>query len=147
MAKHQLYQDFIQRLEASLADGHYFESAWYSYAVLEDRLRSLLRNSGGETLIGTHKLIRMMGPKLRELKARLKKDKLLAATFTDELHDRLHQWKSTRNDLMHAMADASMPLSEIDASAKTLATDGEVLVRDFCAACRRLKKHRAKVAP
>jgi hypothetical protein len=47
---------------------------------------------------------------------------------------------------MHAMADASMTIEQIDQPAKTLAEEGAVLVRDFSAACRRLKKHREKVA-
>ena len=140
MAKQQLYKDFIARLETSFNDGHYFESAWYSYAVLEDRLRSLLRSSGGETHTKTGKHIRMMGPKLRELKERWPKHPLLAGTFTVELHDRLDDWKESRNDLMHAMADATMSLADIDAQAKVLANDGKTLVRDYCSACRRLKR-------
>jgi hypothetical protein len=47
---------------------------------------------------------------------------------------------------MHAMGDATMPIADIDAAAKKLAEDGQELLREYAAACRRLKKHRDKVA-
>lgn len=135
----------ISRMEAAHADSMYFEASWYAYAVLEDRLLSLLRNSGGvgEKSGGTNgKPIRMMGPKLKELARRAKKDALLKANFE---HDQLNTWKESRNNLMHAMAEATMSVSDIDVAAKELAEHGSTLVRTYSAACRRLKTHRAKV--
>jgi len=74
MRKHDLYATLIERCEAAAANAAYFESSWYAYAVLEDRLRSLLRSSGGETktVDGVEKTIRMMGPKLDVLRGRAK---------------------------------------------------------------------------
>ncbi|PZT43424.1 hypothetical protein A7X92_14345 [Stenotrophomonas maltophilia] len=85
----------------------------------------------------------MMGRKIKELNRRAEKDKLLKENFE---HDKLNAWKDSRNNLMHAMGDATMTIDEIDASAKKLAEDGQELVREYAAACRRLKKHRDKVA-
>lgn len=143
MPKQALYSAFIKRMNAATEVAQYFEASWYAYAVLEDRLRSLLRNSGGEGVGGKGKPIRMMGPKLKELKYRAKTDQLLKANFE---HARLNKWKDARNNLMHAMADASMTLEQIDQAAKALAEEGVLLVRELSAACRRLKKHRDKVA-
>ncbi|WP_386349173.1 hypothetical protein [Xanthomonas campestris] len=146
MPKEALYRTFMTRMQLAYQSSMYLEASWYIYAVLEDRLVSLLRNSGGvgENAGGTSgKPIRMMGPKLKELSRRSKKDELLEANFE---HDKLNEWKESRNNLMHAMGDATMPLNEIDASAKKLAEDGQNLVREYAAACRRLKAHRAKIA-
>ena len=113
--------------------------------MLEDRLLSLLRNSGGigETNGGAGgKPIRMMGPKLKELSRRARKDELLKECFE---HSKLNNWKDSRNNLMHAMGDASMAIEDIDSDAKKLAEDGIKLVNEYAAACRRLKKHRDKV--
>ncbi len=143
MSKQSLYSEFIKRMKSARDAGNYFESAWYAYAVLEDRLRSLLRSSGGEGRGGQGKPIRMMGLKLEELKYRVEKDELLRANFE---HDKLDAWKDDRNNLMHAMADASMSLEQIDSAVIKLAEEGAVLVRDYSAACRRMKKHRDKVA-
>lgn len=145
MAKQALYRAFISRMDSAYAAAMYLESSWYAYSVLEDRLISMLRNSGGVGENGggaSGKPIRMMGPKLKELKRRAKKDKLLAAYFE---HDALNAWKESRNNLMHAMGDATMPINDIDVAAKKLAEDGRKLVGDYSAACRRLKKHREKV--
>lgn len=142
MPKQTLYSAFIKRMNSAYQTGQYFEASWYAYSVLEDRLRSLLRHSGGEFIGGKKKPIQMMGPKLTLLKKRANTDSLLKANFE---YDRLKKWKDDRNNLMHAMADASMTIEQIDEAAKTLAEQGAVLVRDYSAACRRLKKHREKV--
>lgn len=144
MPKENHYRIFIRRLEKALNDGHYLESSWYAYAVLEDRLRSLLRSSGGEAHHTTGKKITMMGPKLRELKDRRANDAIISAQFTDALHDSLHLWKEDRNNLTHAMADASISIEDIDTLAQKLAHDGKKLVRDYCALCRRVKKQNKK---
>lgn len=143
MSKQALYEAFITRLETAIADTKYFEASWYAYAVLEDRLMSMMRNSGGAGRGGGGKPIHMMGPKLTELTFRAKTDPLLKANFE---FTRLKKWTNERNNLMHAMADSSMALAEIDAGAKALAEEGAALVREYSAACRRLKRHRARVA-
>lgn len=141
--KRDLYSMFMSRMKGATESGQFFEASWYAYAVLEDRLRSLLRNSGGEgENNGIGKPIRMMGPKLRELKKRAKKDELLQANFE---YNRLNTWKDDRNNLMHAMADATMTLEQIDVLAKALAQESEALVREYSSAAQRLKKHRDKV--
>lgn len=145
MPKQALYKTFMSRMDAAYKASMYLEATWYAYAVLEDRLVSLLRNSGGvgENNGGANgKPIRMMGPKLKELSRRAKNDKLLNENFE---HDKLNDWKESRNNLMHAMGDATMPIADIDAAAKKLAEGGQILVREYASACRRLKKHRDKV--
>lgn len=145
MPKQALYGTFISRMNSAYESGMYLEASWYAYAILEDRLVSLLQNSGG---VGQNdggaggKPIRMMGPKLKELSRRAKKDMLLKENFE---HDKLNAWKDSRNNLMHAMGDATMPITDIDTAAKKLAEDGQALVREYAAACRRFKKHRDKV--
>jgi len=146
MPKEALYKTFITRMKSASDAGMYLEASWYAYAALEDRLVSLLRNSGGvgEKAGGANgKPIKMMGPKLNELTRRAKKDKLLKENFE---HDKLNDWKDSRNNLMHAMGDATMTIADIDVSARKLAEDGQKLLREYAAACRRLKKHRDKVA-
>lgn len=146
MPKEALYRTFMTRMSSAYDESKYLEAAWYASAVLEDRLLSLLQNSGG---IGENdngasgKPIRMFGPKLRELSKRAKKDRLLRENFE---YTKLNAWKDSRNNLMHAMGDATMTLTEIDAAAMELARDGQALVKEYAAACRRLKKHRGKVA-
>lgn len=146
MPKEALYRTFMNRMTSACDESKYLEASWYASAVLEDRLLSLLQNSGGTGQNengASGKPIRMFGPKLKELSRRAKKDQLLKQNFE---YTKLNAWKESRNNLMHAMGDATMSLTEIDAAAMELALDGQRLVKEYAAACRRLKKHRDKVA-
>ncbi|HEX8062502.1 MAG TPA: hypothetical protein VF535_04735 [Allosphingosinicella sp.] len=103
----------------------------------------MLRQSGGEgEKKGIGKPIRMMGPKLAELKRRARSDQLLTSCFE---YARIEQWKHDRNNLVHAMADGTHDIDTIDALAAALARDGVELARVYTAAARRLKRNRSKV--
>lgn len=141
--KRTLYEEFIKRQGAALAAGQHLESAWYAYSVLEDRLRSMLRSTGGE-MTAKKKLIEMLGPKLKALKTRAESDQLLAANLD---YSGLDKWRDDRNKLTHKMAEGSVTIQQIDKDAEQLAKDGVRLVRETSAAATRLKKHRKKVSP
>lgn len=139
--KQQLYQAFIERMENAEKEGFYFEACWYASAILEDRLLSLLTSTGGVPF-SRGRPIRMLGPKLKALIER--------ATDNDVLRQNvdlaaINDWKDRRNDLMHAMAEGTQTLNEIEAAAKALAEDALELVRDTAAAARRLKRNRQRV--
>ncbi len=143
MSKRSHYETFIGRLDLAVSGGHFLEASWYAYAVLEDRLLSLLRGSGGVN-DRKGKPFRPLGNKLRELQERSASDDVLRAHFE---FTRLHAWKVRRDELMHAMADASKSVEEIDGEARRLAMDGAELVRVYSAASSRFKKRRRKALP
>lgn len=131
MGKFALYQQMIGRLDEAIAGRHFFEASWYAYALLEDRLISLLKSSGG------YSAVKMMGPKIGKLNDRATSDPTLATNFE---YTRLNVWKNARNDLMHAMAEGAMPMNDVDIRAKALAEEGAALVRIYAAAARRQKQ-------
>lgn len=141
MGKRSLYETFIERIDGHISSRNFFEASWYIYAVLEDRMISMLQNSGGATLNNGNP-IRMLGPKLSTLKTRATSDTLLDVNFP---HDAIFDWKEKRNDLMHAMAEGSLDIDQIDEAAKSLAEEGQKLVRNVSACAMRLKKHRNKI--
>jgi len=141
LRKQKLYSTFIERMHAAVASGAYFEAAWYSYAILEDRLLALLASSGGIPTTNKGKPI-MMGQKLKTLKDRADSGDSLLNVNLD--YKAIKAWKDRRDDLMHAMANASKLLTDIDKEAMLLANDGDDLVRAVCAAARRVKRHRGK---
>ncbi|MEL1249095.1 hypothetical protein [Aurantiacibacter gilvus] len=147
--KRALFEVFMDRMTVSQEAGMPFEAAWYAYAILEDRLVSLLRNSGGEN---DHKgkPIRMMGNKIKELRDRTSNDQLLAAYFPehdveDKKQTALWKWKEDRDELMHGMASGELTLEQIDGLVQRVATEGASLARDYANAATLLKKHRSKV--
>ncbi|UWQ11022.1 hypothetical protein K3X41_14355 [Aliiroseovarius crassostreae] len=139
--KRPLFEGFHERMSSAIEKNSYFEASWYAYAILEDRLLSMLRQSGGVGRNGSSTAIRMLGPKLGELKNRTATDRLLKENFPET---KIDAWKDERNNLMHAMAEGTLTQAEIDKKAYLLATQGRDLVKEVSAAAMRLKKHRAK---
>ena len=132
------YSTLLKRIDEALEHSFYLEAAWIAYAVLEDRLVSALRESGSSPPI------KMLGPKIVEIKRQMLDTPNLRKAFFGDMIDRLTAWKDLRNDLMHTMAGETKSIAEIDALAKDVAIMGRELARDFCAACRRFKKSNAK---
>lgn len=141
--KNNHYKELMSRMNQAHENEYYLEACWFAYTVLEDRLLSALRQSGG-ACYANHRPIRMLGKKMQEIRQRKRNDQLLAAYFNDALMDRIHQWKGNRNDLTHAMADGTKPMSEIDKAAYLLSINAKGLVKDVCSAARLLKKNREK---
>ena len=69
MAKDYNYKVLISRLGEAIKDEFFLEASWLAYAILEDRLVSALDETGG-AVTTTGRPIRMLGPKLGEIKAR-----------------------------------------------------------------------------
>ncbi len=142
--KKKHYEELMVRMTKAILAEFYLEASWYAYAIVEDRLVAVLKRSGGALDAGGN-AIRMLGPKLKLIRARRKKDALLQAYFPEAILGSIDTWKDERNDLMHAMADASAPLAEIDKRAYLLATRGQELVKSVCRHQRQLKNNRHKI--
>ncbi|SNS73373.1 hypothetical protein SAMN05421640_1035 [Ekhidna lutea] len=137
--KETIYSKFIGKLENTIKEEYYFEAAWVEYVILEDRLVSLLESTGGAGSV------RMMGPKIGEIKSRMSSYAFLKGNMeADDLIPRLENWKDSRNILMHSMANGQMTMTDIEHDIVILAIDGEKLVRDFASAARRVKDRAKK---
>ena len=135
------------RMSKAITANYYLEASWYAYAVLEDRLIAILSASGGaHEKNKPSRIMRNFGRKLDVIDQRRIRDSLLAVYFSDSLMTGLRNWKNERNDLMHAMADASVPLTDIDRLAHLLAIDGRNHVKEVCRATRLLKRNRTRIA-
>lgn len=149
MTKRKLFEVFFDRMSAAEDAGMLFEAAWFAYAILEDRLVSMLQNSGGATKLNG-KPVTMMGSKIDMLRKRACSDALLASSFpehdaADKTKTELWKWKVDRDNLMHSMASGELTLEQIDVLVAKVARDGGRLARQYAAAAARLKKHRSKV--
>lgn len=141
-AKRGLYEGFFERMQTAKDAGFNLEASWYCYAMIEDRLLSMLRNSGGAGRNGSAEPIRMLGEKLAELQRRSSSNALLKSCLPDV---EINEWKDKRNDLMHAMAAGVLSIPEIDKEAYLLSQSGQTLLKKLSAGAMRLKKHSAKV--
>jgi len=88
----------------------------------------------------------MLGQKIQEIKQRKTNDQLLSAYFNIYLINKLKNWKDERNDLMHAMADSTKTIDELNKATYLLSQNSKSLVKETCKATRLLKKNREKAA-
>lgn len=145
ITKRDYYKVLMHKMQEAHSHKFYLESSWFAFAILEDRLLSALRQSGGSTY-ANNKPIRMLGPKMIEIKKRKRTDKLLKAYFSNELMDKVDKWSKERNGLMHAMADGTQSIEDILKTAYMQSTTAKTLIKDICNAARLLKKYRDKVS-
>lgn len=138
------YQILLDKMKAAYAAGCYHETVWLAYVVLEDRLASALRMSGGTTVEGKGP-IQALGPKLGELGIRRERDPLLGQHFPAQLLQQIQDWKQQREALLQAKADFSDSYLQIEKDALQLAQRGIALANLTCTATRQFKKQRAQL--
>lgn len=136
------HERLLEKMKAAYAAEFHFEAVWLAYAVLEDRLSTALRLTGGAAY-GNHRPMQEFGPKLGELNHRRERNPMLAECFSEELMGHLAAWKAQRDVLLQGMADDAAHVDELAERIHLLAQRGVALANLACLATRRLKKRRA----
>lgn len=127
MQKYANYKEQMGRLKKALSHGFYLEAIFIEYAIMEDRLESVLRHSGkwnpkpNEYWSIDRKLNRVA--KIAE-----EKRSIAAKYFPKELTDVLRTWKEQRNQLIHALLKQSLHTEDLREHAET----GHALVKTLC---------------
>jgi len=142
--KKKHYEEMMVRMTKAIEAHYCLEASWYAYSIIEDRMIAVLMATGG-AVDARGKLYRNLGRKLDVIKERAKKDTLLRAYFDSAVVAAITKWKDERNTLMHAMANASVPLADIDTQTLLLATNGKELVKTVCRVTRLLRRNRHKI--
>lgn len=138
------YSALIKRMDAALESSHPLEAIWYAYALIEDRLISILNLSGGSLTQSGEPIINL-GRKLKTITKRHSSDRLLETYIDTGLMQQIRTWAKDRNDLIHAMASAAKTMPEIDSLSETVAKAGTILAYTVCRHTRRLKNNRHKL--
>ena len=139
------YRALMERMKTAYEANHYVEAVWLAYVVIEDRLGSALRHSGGATF-GNQRPIQTLGPKLGELGTRRERDALLGSCFSAELLEQIHEWKTQREALIQSMEEYSSTFGQIQKEALHTAQRGIALANLASIAARNLKKQRRSEA-
>lgn len=127
MQKHANYKTQMGRLKKALSYQFYLEAIFIEYAILEDRLESVLRHSGNwnpkpgrfPSLDSKRKTI----AKLAE-----ERKNPIRRYFPLELTDSIEIWKNERNRMIHALMKQSLHTGDI----RKIAIDGETLTKLVC---------------
>jgi len=145
--KYENYKKLFDRIKIALDNKFYFEAMWLAYAIIEDRLKSsLLKCGGNKFLFGKikGKDIKMLGPKIMEIKKRQPVITNLNFAYYDDILDRINKWSKDRNKLMHALAEETKPISTFNELIKNTATNGNKIARELSSRIRKLKRELEK---
>lgn len=140
MSKSKLYKDLMARMDLALLEEFYMEACWIQYAIVEDRINSVIRHSypkNGEEFLKT---FRGLDRKFDHIRDKIHPaDEDCVKTINKDLLKRLVRWKDKRNTLMHEIADTDN-LARVQAQLKKLAPEGKNLVNELSAKVWKYKK-------
>ncbi len=128
MQKYENYREQMGRLKKALNAGFYLEAIFIEYAIMEDRLESILRHSGKwkESKPGQPPISLQRKKNRIEEMAREKKS-LANKYFSNDILDNIVEWKDKRNSLIHALLKQSLHTQDL----KDVAEQGLLLVKEL----------------
>lgn len=122
--KYLNYKEQMVRLKKAMAAQFYLEAIFIEYAVMEDRLESILRHSGVFNP-ERHSTIQAKLRRVSEL--RRAKKSLLNRSLSEELLQEIHQWKDERNRLIHALMKQDLHTEDL----QKIALEGQQIVKQL----------------
>lgn len=128
MQKYANYREQMGRLKKAIDNQFYLESIFIVYAIMEDRLESILRHSGKwNPQPGSFVSIDAKRKKVAKLAE--EKNSLAHKYFSVALTDDIEAWSRNRNQLIHALMKQSLHTEDLC----TLAMQGQDLAKILCA--------------
>ena len=105
MEKYEIYKQLSSDLTKAMKQGFYYEAIFIEYAILEDRLASVLKYAGVPTTKkkGGNKSIAEKIDDIRKKKEF--SSKFVRDCLSFELLDSITVWKDKRNRLIHELAN------------------------------------------
>lgn len=122
--KYYNYKEQMVRLKKAMSSGFYLEAIFIEYAVMEDRLESILRHSGVYNP-DKHRTISIKLNRMGDL-CRAKKSPL-HRSISREFLDEIRQWKDKRNPLIHALMKQELHTEEL----QEIALQGQQIVKQL----------------
>ena len=110
MQKYVNYKEQFGRLKKAMTYEFYLEAIFIEYAIIEDRLESVLRHSGK---FNPQKHISLNTKLSRIKEMQREKNGLIKKYFSDEIIEDLSLWKESRNSLIHALMKQALHTEDL----------------------------------
>lgn len=128
MEKYENYREQMGRLKKAIGSGFFLEAIFIEYAVMEDRLTSVLIHAGHWTSppdehVTIQKKLHLVD-KLRENKNNV----LIQKYFPSELIASVRDWKDKRNPYIHALLNRKLTTADLE----EFAMNGQEIVKKLC---------------
>lgn len=124
MQKYANYREQMGRLKKALAYQFYLEAVFIEYAIMEDRLESVLRHSG-KWNPKPDQFVPINTKRKKVAKLAEEKKSLAHKYFSVELTDAIEKWIADRNQLIHALMKQSLHTEDLS----ELAEQGQDIVK------------------
>lgn len=128
--RYENYREQFKRLSSALHSGFNLEAMFIEYAIMEDRMESILRHAEKWEAYMKSRKGREPGidSKIRYIQKLAEQKKTIPNKyFSDDLLDRILIWKEDRNRLIHAMLKQQLEHNEVTG----LAAQGKQLVDEL----------------
>lgn len=109
--KYENYKAQMGRLNHAISAHFYLEALFIEYAIMEDRLESILTHAG-VFRADKHNTITK---KIRKLETLCQNDKMAKKYFSPELLQNILDWKENRNKFIHALMKRVFTGKELEA--------------------------------
>ena len=128
MQKYENYKEQMGRLKKALGAGFNLEAIFIEYAIMEDRLESVLRHAGKwKEPKSADQVPSIQRKKTLIVKMAEEKKSLAHKYFSDDTLERVIMWKNKRNSLIHELLKQSLQTEELE----ELAQQGQELVKEL----------------
>ena len=134
--KYDTYRNLMVRLKVSLKTKFWYEAIFIEYAILEDRLCSVISHSGGKPKKNMAKNTETIRIFVHNQESNVER------FFTEEMLDNLDKWRSKRNKLIHSLTGFLYNNEAV----KIIAEEGDILTREFADQATKYRKYRNRKA-
>ena len=141
MKKYQHYRYMLNNLKYSLEKNFYLQAVLIEYAIIEDRIESIIKHLFGENKIYNN--VAKQDKKMLEAKLNYLKDNILYCSdawikkyVTFELINKIKNWKKNRNAIVHSLMNRYEESNQI----KDIALEGEKLTMEVINTATKVKK-------
>ena len=133
MEKYNTYKNSYEKLELAIENEFYFEACLITYAIIEDRLSSIIKYNG---LKSDRLSMYEKSNIIRNLISN--KSNGMENIFDIEEFKNIDNWRRHRNDVVHALMDSTYDIEEY----KRIALDGRKYAKYLSACCTKIKNRK-----
>lgn len=124
MQKHDNYTEQMGRLKRAMNSEFYLEAIAIEYAVVEDRLESILRHSG---VFNPEKHDTLEKKRRRLAEMQRSKKGLVRKYISEELLQAIYDWKENRNPMTHTLLKLDLCVED----ARAIAEEGQRIAKEL----------------
>ena len=125
--KQNQYAILMNKLKKATDNEFYYEAIFIEYAIFEDRTESILRHAHISTVDKNGNSLNIE-KKLNRINSRKEfQNDYIKKHITSDMINNILNWKNERNTLIHALVKHTFDYDKL----KTIALDGECLVKNF----------------